>query len=174
MRKNRIIILMFVFIASIVNGQSIDTQKSKISFEIGNMKLNTVEGTFLGMSGKIIFNPSDISTAHFEVCVEAASVNTGNEKRDDHLRKEDFFDVEQFPTICIRANSIVENGEGFLLTGELTMHGVTKNIEIPFTFISNTFRGALEVSRFDYSIGEDTSKFMVSENVEISIICILK
>lgn len=166
--------LMFVFLASIGSAQTIDTQNSKVNFEIGNMKVNTVEGTFQGMTGKIIFDPADLSTAQFEVCVDAVSVNTGSEKRDDHLRNEDFFDVEKFPTICISANSIVKKDEGFLLAGELTMHGVTKNIEIPFTFASNTFKGAFEVSRFDYLIGEDTSKFMVSEDVEISIVCVVK
>lgn len=163
-----------MFLASIASAQSIDTQNSKVSFEVGNMKINKVQGTFQGMTGEVFFDSADLSTAHFEVCIDAASVNTGNEKRDDHLRDEDFFDVKKFPTICIRANSIVEKSEGFLLAGELTMHGVTKNIEIPFTFVSNTFQGTFEVSRFDYSIGEGTSKFMVSENVEISIVCLVK
>lgn len=169
-----VIAALFFGTFSFVNAQSIVTEKSMVNFEIGNMKFKTVEGTFSGMKGEVNFNSADISGSNFEVCIDAASVNTGNKKRDDHLRNEDFFHVDKYPTICFESTSITKNGTGFVAKGNLSMHGVTKQVEIPFTYNNNTFTGTLELKRLDYKVGESTGTFMVSNPVEMTITCVVR
>lgn len=154
-----------------VVAQKIDTKKSKITFEVGNMKVNTVEGTFTGMNGTIHFNQEELTGSNFNVCIDAATVNTGSKKRDDHLRTADFFDVEKYPTICFTSKSIEKTAKGFITKGELTMHGITKMVEIPFTYSEKTFTGELKVNRLEYKVGEETNTFMVGDEIELVILC---
>ena len=153
--------------------QTIDAKKSTVTFEISNMKVNTVEGSFTGLKGTVNFDASKLSTSSFEVCIDASSVDTDNTKRDDHLRNEDFFHVEKYPTICFSSTSIKKDGKGFKATGDLTMLGVTKEVVLPFTFKNNKLIGSLTLNRFDYKLGEETNTFMVGETVEIEIKCML-
>lgn len=164
-------ISLILAFSSVIFAQQIDTKASKITFEITNMKVNTVEGTFTGMKGTVKFNSSDLSNSNFDVCIDAASVDTKNKKRDDHLRTEDFFDVEKHPTICFKSSEIIKTKEGYLTKGKLTMHGVTKTVDIPFTYANETLTGKLNLNRFDYKVGEDTNTFMVDDEVELTIIC---
>ncbi len=175
MTKVRIIMsICLALIISMAEAQSIDSSKSKVAFAIGNMKFKTVEGTFTGMSGNLKFNTSEISQASFDVCIMANTVNTNNAKRDDHLRNEDFFDVEKYPSICFNSTSVQKTTKGYLTKGKLTMHGVSKEIEIPFSIKGNSLEGQFSISRYDYNVGTDTGTFMVSEDVEITITCVLK
>jgi len=164
-------ILLSVVFFTITQAQTIDSKASKVEFEIGNMKVMNVEGSFTGMQGDIVFNPSNLSQSKFNVCIDAATINTENEDRDAHLKNEDFFDVNKYPKICFESTSISNKGDQFLAKGKLTMHGVTKLVEIIFTYKDKTFIGELTVNRFDYKVGEDTGTFMVSEDAELTIIC---
>ncbi|MEL7148857.1 MAG: YceI family protein, partial [Bacteroidota bacterium] len=132
--------------------QSINTDESKVSFEVSNMRFNTVEGTFSGMTGTIQFDPTDLSTASMDVCVDASSVDTDNKKRDEHLRKDDFFDVEKYPTICFKSSSVTKTSSGYEVRGMLTMHGISKEVSIPFTFTEDTMSGNLSIERTDYKV----------------------
>ena len=152
----------------------IDQNKSKIHFEIDNMGVRTVEGLFTGMKGTIIFKESDLTNSSFDVCIDASSINTENEKRDDHLKNQDFFHVDSFPNICFKSKSIVKNKEGYKVTGDLSMHGVTLELTFPFTYSSKYFKAFFELERLDYKIGEDYGSFMVGKTVEIEIFCSLK
>ncbi|MEM1321569.1 MAG: YceI family protein [Bacteroidota bacterium] len=153
--------------------QSIDSEASKITFEISNMGLNTVEGTFGGMNGTVQFDSQNLANSRFDVCISAESVNTGIDKRDKHLREEDYFAVAQYPNICFRSSTISQTAEGFVAEGTLTMRGVSKEVRIPFTFANKTFNGTLTVKRKDYNIGPGGG-FMVGKTVEMEIICVLK
>ena len=157
-----------------VQAQSINTSKSLVSFEISNMKWKTVEGTFSGMKGDLKFQENDLTNSSFNVCIDAKSVNTENEKRDEHLRTEDFFDVVKYSTICFESTSIVKTSSGFKAIGKLTMHGVTQVEEIEFTYANSAFTGNLEIKRYDYKVGEDTGEFMVGNEVELTIVCVAK
>lgn len=172
----KIIIISLALVLSgfnLINAQTINSEKSVVSFEIGNMKFKTVEGTFTGMTGDIEFDIDELINARFEVCIDAATVNTGNKKRDDHLRNEDFFHVEQYPEICFTSASIRKAGSEYLTKGTLSMHGVKKTVEIPFSFVDNTFTGRLSLDRFDYNIGEGTNTFMVAKEVVLTIVCVV-
>lgn len=125
------------------------------------------------MEGTVIFLPNNLSQSKFEVCVDAASVDTDNKKRDAHLRKPDFFDVEKYPNICFSSSKITKNGTEYKVVGTLTLHGVSKEIEIPFSYTDNTLTGAFTLNRFDYKLGEDTGTFLVGEEVSVKVVCVL-
>lgn len=153
--------------------QSIDTDQSIITFSVSNMKLNTVKGTFTGMMGDVIFNPNDLPSSKFDVCIDAKSIDTGNAKRDKHLRNEDFFEVETYPQICFKSSTITKTSDGYKVKGMLTMHGVSKTVEIPFTYNSKQLIGDIKLNRLDYKVG-GSGGFMVGKEITIQIKCVLK
>lgn len=157
-----------------LQAQTIDPNMSLVSFELSNMLVNTVEGTFSGMTGDISFDVNRPSSATFSVCIDASTVNTGSKKRDQHLRKEDFFDVATYPTICINSTRIKSTPEGMRFFGTLTMHGVVKEIDFPFTYSQGEFKGSFTINRLDFGVGEGTGSFAVGEEVEITIVCAVK
>lgn len=154
-------------------GQDINTAQSKVNFEISNLGFNTVEGTISGMSGVVQFNPKDLASASFEVCVDATTINTDNEKRDEHLRAEDFFDTAAHPNICFTSSSITKTKGAYIARGQLTLKGIRKNVDLLFTYDNQQFKGTLEVDRLDYNIGP-SGGFMVGKTAELEIICTLK
>jgi polyisoprenoid-binding protein YceI len=168
-----LIFLVATFSVSL-SAQQIDLANSIVNFSIGNMKVNTVKGTFTGMKGEVHVQKDKLSSTSFNVCVDASTVNTGLEKRDHHLKTVDFFNVEKFPTICFVSTQVVKTDAGYMAKGDLTMHGVSRPVEIPFTLENNTLTGSISVSRYDYEVGKDTGTFMVSKDVDIEIICVLK
>ncbi|MGB0423177.1 MAG: YceI family protein [Flavobacteriales bacterium] len=165
---------MFLNLHSL-SAQNINEAKSLVRFEISNMKFNTVEGTFKGMTGNVDFDPSDLENAAIEVCIDATSVNTESEKRDEHLRKEDFFDTNKFPTICFNSSKFEFIDGSFYVTGILTLRGIQKEVTLPFTRNQNGFGlvGALTINRLDFSIGAETGTFMVGNEVNLEITCYL-
>ncbi len=156
-----------------LNAQTVNTEASKINFTVKNMAFNRVEGTFTGMQGQVYFNPNDITDATMEVCIDASTVNTGNESRDHHLKNEDFFAVETYPNICIEANEFKKYKDGFIAIGKLTMHGITQSVEIPFTYENLQIIADFKLKRKDYKVGEKTGNFMVGNEIEIHIQCAL-
>lgn len=166
-----IVILSFISLSAFVSNsfRSIDTSKSKVSFEIGNMGVRTVEGTFTGMTGKIVFDKKDLANSSLQACILATTVSTGSEKRDEHLKNEDFFDVKKHPKICFTSTAIKPTKTGYIAKGKLSIHGVTRFVELPFTYKNGFFAGNLVINRKDYKVGETTNTFMVSNEVEIKI-----
>lgn len=175
MPLKRIILFSFFFLHYVqINAQTINSSLSRVDFEISNFRVNTVEGFFSEMRGTVNFNEEELSTSNFDVCISTQSINTDNEKRDDHLRNEDFFDVEKFPTICYKSNEILKKGDGFITNGTLTIHGVTK--EISFFFIKNDLllEGSFKIKRLDFDLGKDTGTFTVGNEVSVKIKCALQ
>ncbi len=110
-------------------GKPIDS-KSEVKFTVKNFGINT-PGTFKGLKGNIQFNSSDISSASFNVSIDANTVNTGIDMRDNHLKGEDYFDAEKYPTITFQSKVITKTDDNeFEVTGDLTIKDVTK----PVTF----------------------------------------
>jgi len=163
-----------IFLCFYSKAQIINPLKSEVSFKVSNMLFKTVKGNFTGMQGEIYFNVNDLDNAYFNVCIDAASINTSNEKRDEHLRSEDFLGTENHLNICFASSVILFKNDKYLAIGQLTMHGVTQRVEIPFTSIDQSFQGNLSVNRLDYNIGESTGKFLVGNTIKISIVCVLE
>jgi polyisoprenoid-binding protein YceI len=114
----------------------IDPAHTDVGFVVRHLVVTKVRGRFDTVSGHIVTaeNPFESS---IQVAVDLKSVSTHNTQRDDHLRSPDFFEVETHPEMTYRATGVRQDGEDFVLDGELTLKGITKNV--PLTFELNGF-----------------------------------
>ncbi len=114
---------------------SIDPVHSTIGFKVKHL-FSYVTGRFDGVSGTIEVDPAMPESASVEVTIPTKSINTANEKRDTHLRSADFFDVEKFPELTFKSKKVTRTGEKTAdVLGDLTMHGVTKEVTLKATFL---------------------------------------
>ena len=125
--------------------------------------VSQVKGKFTSFTIDLNYDEDNISKSTVSAVIKAASIDTGIEGRDKHLRTADFFDVEKFPEITFQSKRVEKKGKNFLAIGDFTMHGVTKEIAIPFTatgkFInpanqqmSTGFSANLTINRRDYGM----------------------
>lgn len=166
--KHLFLTIGLLSILSLAQAQQINTEESAVNFHI-----RSADGSFTGMTGEFSFDAENLDLCSFNICIDAATINTGNEKRDNHLRTEDFFEVETYPEICFTSTEVVKTKDGYSTSGLLKMHGVEKEIQIPFTMEENTFRGDFELKRKDYGVG-GKSTILVANGVEVSIVCVLE
>jgi polyisoprenoid-binding protein YceI len=158
---------------------TIDAVHSQIGFRIRHLVAKT-SGRFVKFTGAVKVDPKDIAKSSVEVSIDAASINTDNEARDKHLRSADFFDVEKFPTITFKSTAVKEVEKGKLqITGDLTMHGVTKSITFPITnagtrpgmkpgsVAAGFIDGAVKLNRNDFGI--KTYPGVLGDDVEITL-----
>jgi polyisoprenoid-binding protein YceI len=109
----------------------IDTSHSSVSATAKHMMLTTVRGGFSGTSGVIDFDPAKPEAGGIELRIPAASVNTGDEKRDGHLRSADFLDAATYPEIVFKSTKITPKGKDeFVVDGDLTIRGTTKPVAV--------------------------------------------
>ena len=109
---------------------TIDTNHSHVGFSVRHL-LTPVPGSFGDFAGVIVYDPENPTTSSVEVTVQAASIDTANERRDNHLRSADFFDVAKHPEITFKSTKVARAGRGKLkVTGDLTMRGVTKPVTL--------------------------------------------
>jgi len=107
----------------------IDAAHSSAQFAIKHMMVATVKGEFGKVSGTINLDDKDLKASGIEATIDAASINTRNEKRDAHLRSPDFFDVAKFPVITFKSTEVKKAGDGkYKVTGDLNMHGVSRSV----------------------------------------------
>ena len=145
---------------------------SKVYFVIKNFGINT-GGTFDGLAGSITFDPANLSAASFNVTVDAKTVDTDIEARDNHLRKAEYFDVEKYPKISFRSTKITAtNKDGYLfMFGVVTIKNVSKEISFPFTQTSKDegilFKGDFKLNRKEFGVGG--SSFSLSDDVTIQL-----
>jgi polyisoprenoid-binding protein YceI len=157
----------------------IDPVHSEVSFKVRHL-LAKVSGRFTKFSGDIKIDTKNISKSSVEVSIDVASINTDVEARDNHLRSDAFFDVAKYPTITFKSTSVKEVAKGKLeITGDFTVHGVTKRITFPITnagtqagpkpgtVVAGFIDGALTIDRQDY--GVSYGKGMVGDEVAISL-----
>lgn len=158
----------------------LDKSHSRIGFEISHLAISSVDGNFKDYQGTIVWDDKDLSKSKMNVTIQAASINTDADKRDEHLRAPDFFDVAKYNTIQFQSSKITsQGGNKYLAQGALTLRGVTKNVQIPFTMagpIQNpykqtlrAFKGSFTINRLDYQIGSAIPAAVVGNEVTISI-----
>lgn len=108
---------------------NLDPSHTDVDFTVRHAGISTVRGTFGEVSGDLnLAEDFTASTVAVEVAVD--SITTGSEQRDGHLRSADFFEVEQYPTMTFRSTGVTGTPESFTLTGDLTLHGVTRPVEL--------------------------------------------
>jgi len=113
---------------------TLDTAHTNISFSAKHLGVATVRGRFGGFTADLdLDDPDDPTTGRGRIVIEASSVDTGNEQRDNHLRNADFLDVEHYPTITFEVKKVIRNADGtHRVVGELTIHGVTKEVTFDY------------------------------------------
>jgi len=112
----------------------IDAAHSNVGFAVPILGgLSKVRGKFTDFTVQIVYDDADVTKSSVKAVIKAASVDTGIERRDAHLRNPDFFEVEKFPEITFESKRVEKKGSGFVAHGTFTMHGVSKEIELPFT-----------------------------------------
>jgi polyisoprenoid-binding protein YceI len=107
---------------------NLDPAHSSANFSIKHMMIAKVHGGFDKLSGSVSFDATNPAALNVDASIEAASINTRETQRDTHLRSADFFDVEKFPLITFKSKKAEVNGSGLKVTGDLTIHGVSKQI----------------------------------------------
>ncbi len=144
--------------------------ESSVTFAIKNMGL-TVEGTFKEFNGSIQFDPDKLWLSKFDVTLLSGSIKTGIELRDKHLKKEEYFDVSNYPKIHFVSTKIVELAKAgnYTLTGKLTIKKVTKEIRFDFTASKQgagyLLRGEFLMDRRDYKVGGNS--FSMGDEVKV-------
>lgn len=147
---------------------------SKVKFVIKNFGINT-GGTFNGLDGTINFDPANLAAASFDVSVAAKTVDTDVEARDNHLRKEEYFDVEKFPTLNFKSTKVTKtNSAEFLyMFGNITIKGVTKEIKFPFKATPKDdgflFEGNFKLNRRDFGVGGNSLSLSDELTVSLSV-----
>ncbi len=105
-----------------------DKAHSEVTFSILHLGLSNVRGRFGNIGGSIVWNESDIAKSSVNVTIDVTSVDTGVAPRDADLKSPNFFDVAQFPTATFVSTSVAKNADGLTVSGNLTVHGVTKPV----------------------------------------------
>ena len=156
----------------------LDKAHAKLGFTITHMMVSDVEGFFKAFDATITANGADFSNAEVEMTAETGSINTDNEKRDAHLKSADFFDATQFTMVTFKSTSFKKEGTGYKVKGNLTMHGVTKPVELMAIAKTGTnpmskkevagFKITGKVKRTDFGIGASMPSAMLSDDVEIT------
>jgi polyisoprenoid-binding protein YceI len=137
---------------------TVSDQGSTVTFTVKNLGFK-VGGSFTGLQGKVSFDPNDLSKAGIEVSVDAASVNTDNSMRDEHLKGEDYFDTKNHPRIQFVSTSIkaADKSGHYIISGKLTIKNTSKDISFPFIATPSgydfVFIGQFSIDRKDFDIG---------------------
>ena len=169
--------------SSAADKYTVDPTHSSIGFAVRHMVVSKVKGYFNEYTATILYDDKDITKSSAEVTIKTASIDTRDAKRDEHLRTPDFFDAAKYPEIAFKSKRIEKSGEGFVAVGDLTMRGVTKEIQLPFTFAGvvtdpwgNTRLGlsaSTKLNRQDYGVSWskslDSGGLVVADDVEIAI-----
>jgi len=107
----------------------LDAGHSHAEFKVRHMMISNVKGSFSGLSGSLQLDESDYTRSTVEASIPVSTINTGDENRDGHLKGEEFFEVDKFPTFTFKSTNIdSKGGADYAVTGDLTMHGVTKSV----------------------------------------------
>lgn len=161
---------------------TVDATHSSVSFTVKHLMISKVRGSFTKFSGTVVV-PDDRFASTVSVVIDPASVNTGDDNRDGHLKTGDFFDAGSFPEWKFTSTAIRANGSDYVLVGDLTLRGVTKPVELAVEFegvnkdpYGNTkagFNAEGEVNRKDfgmeYNAALETGGVLIGEKVKLSL-----
>lgn len=160
----------------------LDHTHTKVGFTAGTL-LFDVDGRFTDYSIDIDGDPAKPDTVKVKASVAIASIDTQNAKRDKHLKSPEFFDMEKYPTMTFASTSVQSKKSQLIIKGNLTMHGVTKPVTIPFKVArgkngagmdTTSYKGKLTVDRNDFGIGTDSiaAKISLEDEVEIKLLIV--
>jgi polyisoprenoid-binding protein YceI len=162
---------------------SFDNVHSHIGFSVRHLMISKVRGIFNKWSGTFDYDENDPTRSKLDVRIDASSVDTREEKRDAHLRSADFFDVEKFPEVTFKSTGVTRDGEDYVVSGDLTIHGNTKPVQLKVESLGRTkdpwggervgFSATGSVNRKDFglhwNVALEAGGVVVGDKIEISI-----
>ena len=160
----------------------IDKSHSEVLFQVRHL-VTKVRGRFDDFEGTIEFDEGNPGASSVSVTVQAASIDTNEKDRDTHLRSADFFDVEKSPTLTFTSTSVSGSGESYQVVGDLTIHGVTRQVTLPATFLGHAkdpwgnarvgFESEITVNRKDFGLNWNAALeaggFLVGDDIKITL-----
>jgi len=184
MKKNTLILsivaitLLLSFKAADPTDWLMDKNHAKLGFTVTHLMISDVEGWFKSFDAKITSSGNDFSNAMVEMTGDVTSINTDNEQRDTHLKGPDFFDITKFPRITFKSKTFRKvNDNAYKVTGDLTMHGITKTVELDAVCRMGTnpnskqtvagFKITGMIKRSDFNIGTSTPVAMIGDEISI-------
>jgi len=177
------VLLTFVIASFAFAGDKyeLDLAHSSVGFSAKHLVISNTKGQFKEFTGIIILDEKNISKSSVNVTIKTASISTDNERRDNHLKSADFLDVEKHPEITFKSKSVMKTDDGYRMVGNLTIHGVTKEVTIPFTLVGPVeamgtrigLEASLTIKRLDYGVSWsktlDNGGLVVSNEVKITL-----
>jgi polyisoprenoid-binding protein YceI len=168
-----------------VSTWNLDPAHSVAEFKVKHMMISNVKGSFSGLSGTLKLDETDYTHSTVEASIPVATLSTGDPQRDGHLKSADFFDAEKFPTITFKSSNIDSTGGAdYAVTGDLTVHGVTKSVTFTAEDVSKPSKdpwgnqriglsGSTKINRKDFGLtwnsALETGGVLVGEEVSISL-----
>ncbi|MEI7816410.1 MAG: YceI family protein [Desulfuromonadales bacterium] len=164
---------------------NIDPDHSNVGFKVRHLMVSNVRGSFEKLNGSVDINDKDITKSKVSVTIDTASINSNVQKRDEHLRSADFLDVAKHPSMTFVSKKVAQSGkDGLKVTGDLTLHGVTKQVVLDVDGLSkeskdpwgNIRRGATattKINRKDFGLvwnaALETGGVAVGEEITITL-----
>jgi len=161
---------------------AIDAAHSDVSFSVRHLMVSKVKGSFRTFEGAIEIGDDQLASS-VTASIDVASIDTRDENRDNHLRSGDFFAVEQYPTMTYRSTGVRPSADGYIVDGELTLHGVTRDValDLEFNGVSSDpwggtragFSATTEINRKDFGIDIsmplDGGGVVVGDKIKVSL-----
>ncbi|MBN8215822.1 MAG: YceI family protein [Spirochaetes bacterium] len=159
-----------------------DVAHSTIGFTVTHLTINEVPGSFKEFTGTFAWDEKNPANSKLEVVAKAASIDTANAKRDEHLKSPDFFDVAKTPDVKFTAKSFkAESGNQYTVSGDLSFHGVTKAVSFPITVTPEVthpmskqqvrgLKAIFTVKRTDFKLAEKFPMMVVGDEVSVKVV----
>lgn len=165
----------FLLASTVILVLSAFTIKTSVNWKISDgysIKFSgtDAEGVFKDLTGTVEFDNANPENSSFHFTIAVNSINTGKGMKNKHAVSDKWFDAEKYPNITFKSNSISKEGDAFKVTGIMSIHGVSKEMTIPFAFNENSFSSQFSVNRMDFGVG--TMKGMskkVSNEIKLDV-----
>lgn len=158
---------------------TVDRMHAGVTFKILHGGFAWIQGRFNDFSGNFTLDPDDPGKCAFSMMIKTESVDTNNSQRDNHLRSPDFFNAKQFPAITFRSTAVTPIKDGYKVTGELTMHGVTKPVtfelvggrrgQFPPRVERTGFTAEFPIKRSDFGVGANKFDQVLGDEVRATV-----
>ncbi|NCX96275.1 MAG: polyisoprenoid-binding protein [Chitinophagia bacterium] len=181
MSRNTILTAVALFCSTSIfaQGWTIDKVHSHLGFSIMHTGISNFTGSFKSFDAKMTSAKPDLSDAVLEMSADISSINTDNSQRDEHLKSPDFFDAAKYPSFSFKSKSIKKgSGKNYTVTGDLTLHGVTKPVTLNMVFNGTTthpmnkktmagFTFSGKIKRSDFNLATSMPETMLGNDVTL-------
>lgn len=162
----------------------LDPAHTKAGFTVKHMMVSNVRGEFAKVTGTAHYDGKSLDDSGVSAIIDVSSINTGEPQRDQHLKSPDFFDAAKYPTITFKSKKVESDADGFKITGDLTMHGVTKTVTLtaealpppikdPMGFLRTGTEARTKINRKDFNLAfdkvMDNGGALVGDDVDVTI-----